>query len=802
MKKLFSLFFLFSYIPFTAQNIIEGQISDTKAEAVPFCPIAVLNATGSTISKGTVTNEDGKFTVENLKAGYYLLKISYVGYIDTVISIGAIDSFSKIKIAPIILKSSSVKLNEIAVTAMKKPMEFKNGNVTVNIDGSPMAIGNSVYDLLMRLPGVIVTNGVISIQGKSGVRVMIDDRVQQLSGEALMAVLKSMSASHISKIEILKNPPAKYDAAGNAGIINIITKKISITGFSGSANFSNQQGFYDIMMGGVTLNYKAKKCAFFSGININTEGTNRVNKKTRVMTNNGVTTTFNEISSNHESGPVANIFVGADWYVNSKNTIGIRVEDIPGNVKNVRTGTDQITDNSLGYNQLNFNSEIKNPWNYVYTNVNAEHLFDTVGTKLKFNGDVYSPYNDIYPSTYQNNFFNSGVALPSTNFRNTNTIHLNTFIARLDFEKKIFKTISLETGVKGSFNNMNSIYKLENLNNTTGQYTTDTNYTNTFTYRDQILAGYVNLQKQVKKVALQAGLRAENTSIQTLSITSGIAYKRQYFNLFPTASVSYSKNDKHTFQLSFSRRIDRPDYNNFNPYRQFYGNILSYGIGNPFLYPQFTNNYEISHNYKGIVGGSFAYSRTTNVIMGYNLQNDSTKINEGKIGNLHSLETYALSVFFSKDVIKWWTLSVSATGYYFKYAGSLDGIDYTRGAPSGYGNISNTINLPKGFKTEISGFYIAPWLSGSNETKSRWAANFAVKKSFLKDKLNVSIGVNDLFFTMGLRTINYIPGQTFNVNLTMDTRRFVVGATYNFGKVKVEQRDIKNNDEDKKRLGH
>jgi len=762
-----------------------------------------LNAADSSIAKGSVTTESGNFTIEGLKTGNYLLKVSFVGFADTIVSVGQIDSSSQLKLAPLVLRASSVKLTEVAVTAMKKPMEFKNGNVTVNIEGSPMAIGNSVYDLLMRLPGVIVTDGVISIQGKSGVKVMIDDRMQQLSGEQLMAVLKGMSASNILKIEILKNPPVKYDAAGNAGIINIVTKKINMTGFSGSANFSNQQGFYDQIIGGITLNYKAKKFTFFSGISVFNNGQRNVNHKQRAVTDNGITTSFDELSANKESGPAANIFVGLDWYVNSKNTIGVRVEDIPGSVNNTRTGTDHISDNSLGYNQLDFRSEIKNPWNYVYTNVNAEHLFDTVGTKLKFNGDFYSPYNDLYPSTYENDFSTNGVTtLAPSDFKNSNTIHVNTFIGRLDFEKKIFKTISFEAGAKGSFNSMNSIYKLQNLNTTTGAYVTDTNYTNNFTYKDQILAGYINLQKQVKKFGLQAGLRAENTSIQTLSITSGIAYKRQYFNLFPTASVSYSKNDKHTFQVSFSRRIDRPDYNNFNPYRQFFGNLLGYSIGNPFLYPQFTNNYEISHNYKGMVGGSFSYSRTTNVIMGYSTQNDSTKVVQSKVGNLHLFETYALSAFFSKDVVKWWTLSLSLTGYYFKYTGSLGGIDYTRSAPSGYGNISNTINLPKGFKAEVSGVYVSPWLSGSNKTKSRWAANFSIKKSFLKEKLNISVGINDIFFTLGIRSINYVPGQTYNVNLTMDTRRFIVGATYNFGKIKIEQRDIKGNDDDKKRLGH
>jgi len=292
-----------------------------------------------------------------------LLKINYVGYADTILNLGIIDSTTKLSLPPITLNPSSVNLNEVAVTAMKKPMEFKNGNVTVNIEGSPMAIGNSVYDLLMRLPGVIVTDGVISIQGKSGVRVLIDDRVQQLSGDQLMSVLRSMSASNIQKIEILKNPPVKYDAAGNAGIINIVTKKINMTGFSGSANYSNRQGFYDQQSGGITLNYKAKKLTFFSGINVFNQGQRNVNTKDKVITDNGLTTSIYERSTIHFSGPSANIFVGTDWYVNDKNTVGVRVEDIPGNTQNVRIGSDNISDNSLGYTQLGFKSSVPNPWN-------------------------------------------------------------------------------------------------------------------------------------------------------------------------------------------------------------------------------------------------------------------------------------------------------------------------------------------------------------------------------------------------------------------------------------------------------
>jgi iron complex outermembrane receptor protein len=763
-----------------------------------------LNAADSSITKGSVTNENGGFIIENIKTGNYLLKVSYVGFRDTIVSVGNIDSLTQLKLEPLVLAASAVNLNEVSVTATKKTMEFKNGNITVNIEGSPMAIGNSVYDLLMRLPGVVVSDGVITIQGKSGVRVLIDDRVQQFSAEQLMAILKGMSANQVEKIEILKNPPVKYDAAGNAGIINIVTKRIKITGFSGSVNLSSQQGFYGTQIGGIALNYKGKKFTFISGINVDNQNQNNVNHLYRGVTYNGVTTTLDQYSREKDGGIVGSAFVGLDWHVNDRNTIGMRIQDDPGSTDRTRIGSNKLSENNLGYNRLDFKGSVPNVWNYITTNLNAEHLFDTVGTKLKFNADYYNPFWDLYGGSYQNNFYNSDgtVALAPSNFNNQNTINLSILLARLDFEKKLSKTFSLEAGAKSSTTSMQSIYTLQNLNDTTGKYVTDPNFTNTFTYKEQIFAGYINLQKQVKKFALQGGLRAENTDIHTLSITNGISYARQYFNVFPTASVSYSKRDKHTFQVSFNRRIDRPDYGNFNPYHQFFGNILSVGVGNPFLYPQYTNNYEISHNYKGIVGGSFSYSRTSNFIYNYQIQNDSSKQTINTTANLKVFENYSLSMFVQKDITKWWTLTLNATGFYFGFNGTVSGVSYNKYAPAAYGYLSNMIRLPKKFKLEISGLFISPWLNAVNSFKSKGAVNFAIKKSFFNDKLNLSIGVNDIFFTLWTKGDVYTPNQIFQRSITNDTRRLVTGLTWNFGKVKVQERDVKGNDEDKKRLGH
>ena len=241
-KQQLIIWLLLSCFSHYAQNKLEGKVGDAKGEVVPFCPLALMNAADSTIIKGTLTNEDGNYVFENFKTGNYLLKVSYTGYADTIISVGKIDSLSQLTLEPLVLKTSSVKLDEVSVTATKKPMEFKNGN------------------------------------------------------------------NQVQKIEILKNPPVKYDAAGNAGIINIVTKKVKLTGFSGSANLSSQQGFYGTQIGGVTLNYKWKKLTFLSGVEINNNYQNNVNHLFRAVTYDGVTTTLDQHSNGKEGGIVGDAF--------------------------------------------------------------------------------------------------------------------------------------------------------------------------------------------------------------------------------------------------------------------------------------------------------------------------------------------------------------------------------------------------------------------------------------------------------------------------------------------------------------
>jgi hypothetical protein len=786
-----------------AQNSISGLITDSTATGVPFVPVALLNSKDSTIVKGVLSDEGGKFRFAEIKPGTYLLRVNAVGYSDTLSELISLDSSSQIQLPLIRLQRRDVLLNEVAITAVKKPVEFKNGNIIVNIENSPLAIGNSVYDLLSRLPGVTVDEAVISIQGKQGVRIYIDERLQPMTGTQLVNLLKSMNASSIEKIEVLKNPPSKYDAAGTGGIINIKTKRVKVTGFSGSANTSYTQGFYANKGVGFSLNYKGKNVAVFSNFNGGDDALLHVIQANRFYTYPDHRAEFIQHTQTKVGNTYGSFNVGADWFVTKKTTVGVRLDGAFGKGLQDRYGNTNLNDSIIGYSRIAFLANVNNPYNYLNYNFNAEHLFDTLGTKLKFSMD-YSPNTERNDGYFENHLQNSEKTdiLDPVIFRSSNTFQYYITSARLDFEKKLGKSFSLETGLKQTFQNISSDFVLQRRDSQTGIYKVDSVFTNIFSYKEQINAGYINLQKAIKKANLQLGLRGENTNVLAESKSSGIKYTRQYFNLFPTFSVDYNPTENNNLQFSYNRRINRPNYNLYNPYKTFFTSILQTGQGNPYLRPEYSNSFEITHNYKGRISNSFSYSLIDNFILGYNYQNDSTKETISLVKNLKNSSNFAYSLYMQQDVRKWWNITFIGTISEFYYKGDVNGLSYKASALSYNAFLTNMFALPKNYKVELNAQYIGPMLYGVNYNQYRWALNFALRKSFLNNKLSLTIGMNDAFFTMIIRNRIHYQNQDATIHVTTDTQRFKFALNYSFGKIKVTQRETKSNQEEKSRLNH
>ena len=782
---------------------LEGLVADSANAPVPYIAVGLLRATDSSIVKGTSTDEKGRFRFNGMRSGNYHLKISapgYAGYFSPVISF---DSLSDLELPVVRLKLNGKSLDEVTITTMKKPIEFRNGNITVNIEGSPLAIGNSIYDVLSRMPGVTVDNDNISIQGKDGVNVYLDGRLQPISGAQLTTLLRSMSSADVEKIEIIRNPSAKYDAAGSAGIIDIKTKKLRTIGASGNIGYTFSKGHASTNRANAALNYKGRKISLFSSVS-GYEGTLlKEYQMYKTIDYAGETTSLDSRSTELDVANYAIINLGMDWFVDKKNTLGVRVQGVPGYAKRTKGGNNALSDGSLGYNNLIYKRTVPNYWFLGNYNLNFEHLFDTLGTKIKLSADLYSPYSDVYISDYQYRFTDNALhdVLPPKYAKGRNDLDLKIIAAKLDFEKKFSKTLNFEAGAKGSYQDILSNYNYQNQDAATGEFVTDSLYTNNYIYHEEITAAYMSIDKEIKKFSFRLGLRGENTVVKSSSRLKQYEYNRNYAKLFPGVSVNYNASDISQFSASYNRRIYRPNYNSFNPYYEF-NNIFSISRGNPRLMPEFYHSIELSHTYKSKLSNSFSFARSQSPIRGQTQQDDSLKITYFQLGNLESSNEMRYFINYNGDIRKWWNLTLNLGGYWYDFKGVIDSHTLNKAAYSYSGYINNVILLPKHFKVELSGWYVGPWLYGGfYEIDPRGALNVAVKKSFLENKLNFAMGLYDIFFTgVNHNRVNFA-NQKLRILETYDSRRFNVSVNYSFGRIKVRPRDVNGNDEEAQRVG-
>jgi hypothetical protein len=783
-----------------AQNKISGTLLNQQGDPLPYSSLGLMKANDSSLVKGNMTDDKGRFLFEKTAAGTYLIKAGAVGFNDFYSAAFAIDSLAQLNLPPMTLLSTAVNLDEVAVSVLKKPIEFKNGNITVNVEGSALAVGNTVYDLLVRMPGVLVDGDNISLQGRGGARILIDNRLQQLAGPQLVSLLKGINASTVEKIEIINNPSAKYDASGSGGLINIYTKKVKITGFSGSLMLNCSQGFYANSFGQLSLNYKGKQFSVFTNYNYNYADMRAINDWHREVKDDSLTTVLDQHYVEKTSNRFVSLFAGADWYPDKKNTISIRINLRPGEDKVIRHAVTNISNNSLGYDNLNFEFEKPNNWFWQDYSLNYEFVSDTQKTKLSFNAS-YSIYPDNYNGFFKNHYLDYDYidVMPVKIFRSSNQVEITAATARLDFEKTFSKKLKMETGFKVLQQGMQSDFLFENQDNLSGLYVRDTALSNNFLYNEQIMAAYADLNKEIKKFNFRFGLRGENTSVNAESQTSNVKYKRDYFNLFPVASIDFNHSDNHNYQLSYNRRINRADYNNFNPYRAF-RTMLTYVQGNPYLAPQYTNRVELRHTYKGKLSNSLSYSRMANYFFSYNRENTKTKELIFFNGNLGKAEIFSYGLFYQADFFKWWTVSLNLGSHYFRCSGTIDGVYYSTSALNTNIYMFHQFSLSKNSKMEVSFWGVGPWKDGVTYFKSRGGLSIGLRQSFMKDKLTVSCGVQDVLYTMPVSTVIDYNNQYSRSYHKWDSRRIYINANFNFGKIKVQQKNIKENEEVKGRL--
>jgi iron complex outermembrane receptor protein len=785
-----------------SQNSVKGTVLDSAGAGFPFVSIALLNAADSSNAKGTISDENGKYEFLNTGPGNYRLKFFSVGYAPAYSENLSIDSLSAIMVPDVVLKNDGIDLNEVSVTSIKKTVEFKNGMTILNVENSIMAAGNTVLDVLKRIPGVTVDNkNTISISGKQGVRVMMDGRMQQLGMEQVVSMLSAMSADQVSKIEVMKSPPVKYDAAGNAGIINIVTKKVNTRGYSGSINYNPGMGqrFGNSMYG--TLNFKSNKLTVYSNINpMYKTFFDRYDYHKRVAYDDRVTL-FDHTGDHENLRKYISGKIGADYALTKRTTIGGFVTNTVNDANPIEHGYVSINGyDDLGFDHYRYVTDDKVLWSNPAYNFNAEHKFDTAGTILSLSVD-YADFFSKSDRKSESLFFNNdeSYAKPPQVYQSNNTTKISIFTQKLDFQAYLKPTWLMEVGAKTTFVNNNSDFVFKRQDTVTNELAVDTSFTNLYRYKENLIAGYINFRKEFKKGSVSLGVRAENTEITGHNLTNGFRLTKSYLNFFPNVSFDYQFNDKHTIQLGYNRRLERPDYSQLNPFKHF-EDQYAVGAGNPYLNPQYSDNVDLVHVYNQWVTNSIGYAYFTQLFSGISYQNDSTKVTTFTQVNLDQSNYYYYNLFLQKQLKQWWNAEFSLNVYYMNYKSKIGGIPLDVNTLSCNIYFNNDFILPKDFKLQLTVHYNAPFQSGPEYHKWNGSADFAIKKGFMKGNFNIMFQFLDMFYTDISRTHYKFGNQDYSFNSYDDTRRFRLTLNYKFGKMNIRVNDKRSNQQEDGRI--
>lgn len=789
MRKLLTLLTValtaLSFVSFaqTKNGRVNGTVIDGNTKTIESATITLLNAKDSTMAKMSVADKTGKFSFDGIAPGIYLVSISAIGHEKGFSEIFEISAgHSNITLKTIELIPVAKTVGGVMVTSKKPLIEQKAGKTLINVDASPTNSGLTALELLEKSPGVSVDNdGNISLKGKQGVLILIDGKPTYMSGADLAALLKNMQSSSLEQIEIMTNPPAKYDAAGNSGIINIKTKKGIVKGMNGSANLGYTQGIYGRVNGGVNLNYRNNKLNVFGGYNAGTwEGFNKLNIDRKLYENGVVARTVDQVSRPHFKGVYHNIKAGIDYNFSKRDVAGIVVntnfnhgDENPFSRTNIRDDVGNITSKlvSVGDNTRRSSN--------VSTNFNYKHTFDSTGREITADLD-YVYYNnksntELTTLSYDPDDIKKGDAI----LRGTIPSVINIYSGKIDYIHPFKSGIKLEAGLKTSF--VNTDNRVGYLRSDNGLPWTEDQRSNHFIYKENINAAYAIFSKSIKKWELSAGLRMENTIAKGHQLSNDSSFKRNYTNLFPNVGLSYAASDKHQFNLGYSRRISRPDYDDLNPFI-FFLDSLTYGQGNPYLQPQFTNNIEFSHTFKKFLTTTLNYTVTNDIITELLKQNTEKNETYQTRENFSSMKQIGIALMANVPVKKWWNSNIYVNVFNNHYSGMYQAEPVDVQITSLMANMTNSFTLGKGWSAEVSGWYRTKGAEGLLVINDMGAVNTAISKQLFKKKATVKMGVRDVFYTQQFSGYAKYSDVDVDISGRRDSRQFNMSFTYRFGK--------------------
>ncbi|SFD51156.1 Outer membrane receptor proteins, mostly Fe transport [Chitinophaga sp. CF118] len=761
---------------------ISIKITDSNGHPLPYTTVLLKQTKDSVLVKGELTDAAGASNFDKINDGRYFIQASLMGFGSATTPDFSVDANHKqIQLGPLTLQQASKSLQGVTVSAQKPFIERKNGATVINVESSVAAAGGTALDILKRAPGVqIDQDDNVLVKGKQGVTVMLDGKLTYLSGDQLANLLKSMPAETISQIEIITSPSAKYDAAGNNGIINIKTKKGVVTGFNGSVTAGAGKGRYPFYNAGTTVNWRTEKFNLFGNYNHNDRQFFR--DRTLIRNIGGeIPQTFNSAVFDKRHFISNNYKVGLDYFITPKHTVGVLVNGFNNGFQNRSTSATKISNQGSPVIDSISNSFTTNDnhFNNTTVNLNYKGQLDTIGTEISMDADIAKFYFKRNIHLNDDMFHTNDPSYTSPHaIRNNTVTDLTIKSIKADLVLPFTKTFKLETGLKGSFVTTDNDLKYDSL--IQEKYEPALTQSNRFIYKENVLAAYFMLKKQIKGTDLQAGLRMEQTESDGNSVTMQTRMKRNYLNFFPSLSADHTFNESHKLGISYSKRIFRPDYDDLNPFI-YYIDKYNFGKGNPFLNPEYTHTTELSYTYKQKYIVAMGYSLTNNVILEYLEQDTITKRMTSYEKNFERSNSYYMNITLPLDPFKWWNITNNISLNYNTFnikdtsinlGSSMIGVNYQS---------THTFTLPANWKLELNGYYESPFVWGIFKGRSSYAVGAGVQKSMFSKRAVFKVNVSDIFKGDQFRGTSKNDNLDIKINNRWQSRTVNFTVTWNFG---------------------
>lgn len=792
MKNFLWLLFSLSYTGVSAQFAVSGKVFNEKQQPIEYAEISLINTMDTTNIKTVLTDKAGKFSLSVVR-GNYTLSAVYLGQelVKKNLSVTKNIHLGVIKV------SLMNQIGKVTVTAKKPLIEQKIDRLVFNVENSIASQGMSGMEALQNTPFIRVEeSGGISIVGKSGVSVMVNGRMLHLSGDTLTTYLRSLRSDDIARIEVITTPPAKYEAQGNSGIINIVLKKNTQKGWSGSLSGTYRRNQLNGFRGSAVLNYQSPSNRLNSSLKLS-----QYNEKYLIP---GITRDFLGKTRNiHEDEDQKQTHYGTglnyslDYKIGKQSNIGF-IYDYSGYKTNIYTDNKSIyTSENKVDSVLNTHQKQPRKTRPLHTlNTYYEWKLDSMGKKLSLTGN-YLKYASTLSSDFNTRNLTTEKEYPVRNSSKTDDkIYSGQADLTLPYPK-----IYVETGLKYAFFDNQSAVKYEVKNAERYQdeeYHIQPEKSNVFDYKEQNYAAYLSLKRAFgKKWSVKAGLRYEYSIVkgkskqekeESMQEKDTPAYNnkvdQKYGKFFPTVYIKYTPVKNHTFSLNYSQRINRPSLSDLNPFR-WYSNTYSYYAGNPYLQPSYNYNVELSYLYKSKLSLSLynqyeheGYTKVLRLTEG---------IQSHVYNNAYNNNTVGAKASYYDTLLKIWELSANAQVFYSHTTSILPevaGIEQY----ALYYDISNILclNRKKTLFLMMNFLWVSPYINGNTHIESRHQFRPGIKLSLFDKKLQLSVVGTDVFKTLKNKGYSDYKGYRSEFNRYNDVRGVRLSVTWSFGNKKVK----------------